>query len=120
MFIPAANPTSHRLARLAFSLACLSALVVGASGLLHRLALRPAAARTIGPRAIEKERDECFRRVDRAAAALGSEIVARATAEGRLEAVATTRRFGCLADTVLHISVEGSGSRIDIRSKSRV
>src|SRR5260370_42229806 len=39
MFIRAANPTSHRLARLAFWLACLSALVVGASGFLHHFAL---------------------------------------------------------------------------------
>jgi uncharacterized protein (DUF1499 family) len=227
MFVRAANPTSHRLARLAFWLACLSALVVGASGFLHRfavldvewsldvfrygsylamaaialalativptrpgerrrgflaallglivgvaavwtpiswflrahdlpvindvstdtatppvlvatLALRRGAANPpaypgAGAAALQKaaypdivplvlpiKPDDAFRRVDKVATALGWEIVARAPAEGRLEAVATTRWFGFHDDIVIRIRAEGSGSRIDIRSKSRV
>ena len=227
MFVRAANPTSHRLARLAFWLACLSALVVGASGFLHRfadldvgwsievfrygsylgmaafalalativptrpgdkrrgflaamlglivgvaavwtpiswflratnlpaindvstdtdnppplvatLALRRGAASPpaypgakvaalqkasyadIVPLVLPVKPDEAFRRVDKVAAALGWEIVARVPAEGRLEAIATTKWFGFKDDIVIRIRADGSGSRIDIRSKSRV
>jgi uncharacterized protein (DUF1499 family) len=227
MFVRAANPTSHRLARFALLIACLSALIVGASGLLHRfvgldfelsidvfrygsylamaaiaLALativptRPGGRRRgflaallalivgvaavwtpiswflkardlpvindvstdtanppklvatlplrrgapnppaypgasvaaqqkaaypdIAPLVLPIKPDEAFRRVDKVATALGWEIVARAPAEGRLEAVATTRWFGFHDDIVIRIQAEGTGSRIDIRSKSRV
>ena len=227
MFVRAANPTSHRLARLAFWLACLSALVVGASGFLHRFAdldvgwsievfrygsylgmaafalalativptrpgdkrrgflaamlglivgvaavwtpiswvlratnlpainevstdtdnppplvatlalrrgaasppaypgakvaaLQKAAYADIVPLVLPVKPDEAFRRVDKVATALGWEIVARAPAEGRLEAIATTKWFGFKDDIVIRIRAEGGGSRIDIRSKSRV
>jgi len=64
---------------------------------------------------------EAFRRVDRVAMALGWEVVARAPAEGRLEAVDTTAWFGLQDDIVVRIRAEGTtGSRIDIRSKSRL
>ena len=227
MFVRAANPTSHRLARLAFWLACLSVLVVGASGFLHRfgvldvewsidvfrygsylamaaialalativptrpgdkrrgflaallgliigvaavwtpiswfvrahdlpvindvstdtvnppalvvtLALRRSAPNPPGypgakvaelqkaaypdvvPLILPVKPDDAFRRVDKVATALGWEIVARVPAEGRLEAVATTKWFGFKDDIVIRIRAEGAGSRIDIRSKSRV
>ena len=52
--------------------------------------------------------------------ALGWEVVARAPAEGRLEAIDTTDWFGLQDDIVVRIRAEGTtGSRIDIRSKSR-
>jgi uncharacterized protein (DUF1499 family) len=64
---------------------------------------------------------EAFRRVDRVAMALGWEVVARAPAEGRLEAVDITDWFGLEGDIVVRIRAEGTtGSRIDIRSKSRL
>ena len=43
-----------------------------------------------------------------------------APADGRLEAVATSQWFGFNDDIVVRIRPDGSGSRIDIRSKSRV
>lgn len=62
---------------------------------------------------------EAFKRVDKVATSLGWDIVARAPAEGRLEAVATSPWFGFADDIVVRIRPDGSGSRIDVRSKSR-
>ena len=63
---------------------------------------------------------EAFKRVDRAAMAMDWDIVARAPADGRLEAIDTSRWFGLRDDIVVRIRAEGAGSRVDIRSKSRV
>jgi len=62
---------------------------------------------------------EAFKRVDRVATALGWDVVARAPADGRLEAVDTSEWFGFRDDIVVRIRADGTGSRIDIRSKSR-
>lgn len=43
-----------------------------------------------------------------------------APTEGRLEALATTKWFGFTDDVVVRVRPEGSGSVVDIRSKSRV
>jgi uncharacterized protein (DUF1499 family) len=50
----------------------------------------------------------------------GWQIVREDPSAGRIEAVATTRWFGFKDDVVVRISAEGSGSRVDVRSKSRV
>jgi uncharacterized protein (DUF1499 family) len=55
-----------------------------------------------------------------AAESMGWEVIAADAASGRLEAVATTTWFGFKDDVVVRISPAGSGSRIDVRSKSRV
>ncbi len=62
---------------------------------------------------------EAFKRVDRVAMAMGWDVVARAPADGRLEAIDTSQWFGFRDDIVVRIRAEGTGSRIDIRSKSR-
>ena len=62
---------------------------------------------------------EAFKRADRVAMTMGWDVVARAPAEGRLEAVDTSDWFGFRDDIVVRIRAEGTGSRIDIRSKSR-
>jgi len=64
--------------------------------------------------------DEAFRKVDAVATAMGWDVVARAPAEGRIEAIDTSQWFGFHDDIVVRIRPAGSGSRIDIRSKSRV
>ena len=51
---------------------------------------------------------------------LGWEIVATAPAEGRLEATDRTRWFGFRDDVVVRVRPDGSGSRVDVRSVSRV
>jgi len=63
---------------------------------------------------------EAFRLVDRVAMAMEWDVVARAPAEGRLEAIDTSPWFGLHADIVVRVTADGSGSRIDIRSKSRL
>ncbi len=63
---------------------------------------------------------EAFRKVDAVAMEMGWDVVARVPGEGRIEAIATTAWFGLHDDIVVRIRPEGTGSRIDIRSKSRV
>ena len=64
--------------------------------------------------------DEAFKKVDAVATAMGWDVVARAPAEGRIEAIDTSQWFGFHDDIVVRIRPAGTGSRIDIRSKSRV
>jgi len=59
-------------------------------------------------------------RADRAARALGWTVVATDPLDGRLEATATTFWFRFVDDVVIRIRPEAAGSRLDIRSKSRV
>ncbi|MFN2315356.1 MAG: DUF1499 domain-containing protein [Gemmatimonadales bacterium] len=51
---------------------------------------------------------------------LGWTVQVVAPAEGRLEALATTKWFGFTDDVVVRVRPDGSGSVVDIRSKSRV
>jgi uncharacterized protein (DUF1499 family) len=74
----------------------------------------------IAPLLLRVPPDEAFRRVDRVAMSLGWDVVARSPQDGRLEAVATSDWFGFRDDIVVRIRPEDNGSRIDIRSKSRV
>jgi uncharacterized protein (DUF1499 family) len=64
--------------------------------------------------------DETFRKALEAAEDMGLEIVAAEPIEGRIEATATTLWFGFKDDVVIRITTDGAGSRLDIRSKSRV
>jgi uncharacterized protein (DUF1499 family) len=63
---------------------------------------------------------EAFKRVEAAVATLGWDVVASVPDEGRLEATDTTRFFGFKDDVVIRLRAEGGGTRIDVRSKSRV
>jgi len=82
--------------------------------------LQRAAYPDIVPLVLPVPPAEAFRRVDNVATAMGWDIVARAPADGRLEAVATSEWFGFHDDIVVRIRPDGTGSRVDIRSKSRV
>src|SRR5437588_404451 len=61
-----------------------------------------------------------FARALDAARAMGWEIVDAQPKEGRIEATATTFWFGFKDDVVVRITPLSAGSRIDVRSKSRV
>jgi uncharacterized protein (DUF1499 family) len=63
---------------------------------------------------------EAFAAAERAARDLGWTIVAAVPGEGRLEASDTTFWFRFTDDIVVRIRPQGSGSVVDIRSKSRV
>lgn len=55
-----------------------------------------------------------------AARALGWEVAATDASTGRLEATETTGWFGFKDDVVVRVRPDGSGSRVDVRSVSRV
>jgi uncharacterized protein (DUF1499 family) len=61
-----------------------------------------------------------FERALRVAQAMGWQIVAADLATGRLEATDTTLWFGFHDDIVVRVAAAGGGSRVDIRSVSRV
>lgn len=61
-----------------------------------------------------------FERAKGAIEESGWQIVREDPSAGRIEAVATTRWFGFKDDVIVRITAEGSGSRVDVRSKSRV
>lgn len=63
---------------------------------------------------------EAMALAESAARAMQWEIIAVAPEEGRLEAVATTPWFGLKGDIVVRITEDGRGSRVDVRSKSRL
>jgi uncharacterized protein (DUF1499 family) len=64
--------------------------------------------------------DRVFRAAEAAARGLGWEIVAAVPAEGRLEATVTTSWFGFKDDVVVRVRARGAGSRVDVRSLSRI
>ncbi|MEZ0334752.1 MAG: DUF1499 domain-containing protein [Gemmatimonadales bacterium] len=64
--------------------------------------------------------EEAFRRALQAAQGMGWEIVAADSSAGRIEATATTAWFGFKDDVVVRVTPEGPGSRVDVRSVSRV
>ena len=61
-----------------------------------------------------------FERAKGAMEEAGWQIVREDPSAGRIEAVATTRWFGFKDDVVVRITADGAGSRVDMRSKSRV
>ncbi len=63
---------------------------------------------------------EAFGRALASAQAMGWTIAAADRADGRIEATATTFWFGFKDDVVVRVAPEGTGSRIDVRSDSRV
>jgi uncharacterized protein (DUF1499 family) len=63
---------------------------------------------------------EAFSRALAAAEAMGWEVVGRDAAAGTIEAVDTTKWFGFKDDIAIRVSAADVGSRIDVRSKSRI
>jgi uncharacterized protein (DUF1499 family) len=57
---------------------------------------------------------------ERAARAMGWDIVAVAPDDLRIEATDTTLLFGFKDDVVIRVTANGNGSRVDARSLSRI
>ena len=72
------------------------------------------------PLDVDAAPERAFAAAEAAARALGWEIVAAVPREGRLEATATTRWFGFKDDVVVRVRARGAGSRVDVRSLSRI
>jgi uncharacterized protein (DUF1499 family) len=79
-----------------------------------------AAYPDLAPAHLAEPPPQAFARVVEAARGLGWHIVAAAPAEGRLEATDRTRWFGFRDDVVVRVVPEAGGSRVDVRSVSRV
>jgi uncharacterized protein (DUF1499 family) len=63
---------------------------------------------------------QAFDRVLAVVRELGWEVSAAEPAEGRIEAVDTTRFFGFKDDVVIRLRPVDGGTRVDVRSVSRV
>jgi len=74
----------------------------------------------IGPLHLDVPPAQAFDRALSAARSMGWKMVANDPAQGRIEATATTFWFGFKDDIVVRIAAEGSGSRVDARSISRI
>ncbi|EED30527.1 hypothetical protein NOR53_633 [gamma proteobacterium NOR5-3] len=64
--------------------------------------------------------DQTFARALEVVEAMGWELVASEPADGRIEATETTFWFGFKDDVVIRVAGTADGSRLDVRSKSRV
>jgi uncharacterized protein (DUF1499 family) len=65
-------------------------------------------------------RDAAFDQALATAQQMGWTIIATDNAAGRIEACERSRWFGFTDDIVVRVTASGSGSRIDVRSSSRV
>lgn len=74
----------------------------------------------IEPLRADLSAERAFELALEAARGQGWEIVAAVPGDGRIEATDTTFWFGFKDDVVIRIRPDGGGSRIDVRSKSRV
>ncbi len=83
-------------------------------------ALQRAAYPDVQPLLLNDTPAQAYRRALEAAERMGWEIVASDSAAGRIEATATTTWFGFKDDVVIRVRASDAGSRIDVRSVSRV
>jgi len=74
----------------------------------------------IVPAMLELPPAQAFASAERAARAMGWDIVAAVPGDLRIEATDTTMLFGFKDDIVVRVAPSGNGSRVDVRSLSRV
>ena len=74
----------------------------------------------LAPLLLPEAPEAVFPRAEAAARAMGWEIVAVDAAAGRIEATDTVPWWGFKDDVVIRLTAEGTGTRVDVRSKSRV
>jgi uncharacterized protein (DUF1499 family) len=83
-------------------------------------ALQHAAYPDVKPLTLFTSPDRAFDRALAVARSLGWEIIEKDQQEGRIEATDRTTWFGFTDDIVIRVKPEKDGSRVDIRSVSRV
>jgi uncharacterized protein (DUF1499 family) len=79
-----------------------------------------AAYPDVEPLVLQMSAGQAFDRALTVVRDLGWEVVAADKSSGRIEAVDTTFWFGFKDDVVVRVRKEAGGTRIDVRSKSRV
>lgn len=83
-------------------------------------ALQKKAYPQIAPAMLDQPPPQAFALAEATAHKMGWEIVADNPADMRIEATDTTALMGFKDDIVIRVSANGSGSRVDVRSVSRV
>jgi len=74
----------------------------------------------IGPLHLDVPPAQAFDRAAAAAKGMNWDVIITDPAQGRIEATATTFWFGFKDDVVVRVAVDGTGSRVDVRSLSRI
>lgn len=74
----------------------------------------------LAPLVLKAPRDKVFSAAQATLASMGLELVAADAAQGRIEATATSLLFGFKDDVVVRIADDANGTKVDVRSKSRV
>jgi len=69
---------------------------------------------------IPSEKDKVFAAAEAALRAMKLKMVDVNAAEGRIEATYTSMLYGFTDDVVVRVVADGAGSKVDVRSKSRV
>jgi uncharacterized protein (DUF1499 family) len=72
------------------------------------------------PLTVPAGKDKVFQAAEAAVRTMKLEVVDANAAQGRIEATATSLLFGFKDDLVVRIVSEGAGTKVDVRSKSRV
>jgi uncharacterized protein (DUF1499 family) len=83
-------------------------------------ALQRQAYPDIAPLLLKMPPHEAYARAEQAARAMGWDIVEASPPAQRIEATDTTWWFGFKDDIVIRVSPHADGSRVDVRSLSRV
>jgi len=74
----------------------------------------------LAPLVLKAPRDAVFGAAQGVLTAMGLELVEADPAQGRIEATATSLLFGFKDDVVVRIADDSNGTKVDVRSKSRV
>jgi len=74
----------------------------------------------LAPLVVRAPRDKVFAAAQSTLASMGLELVEADAAQGRIEATATSLLFGFKDDVVVRIAGDAGGTKVDVRSKSRV
>lgn len=74
----------------------------------------------LAPLVLSAPPDKVFAAARTALESMGLEVVDADAGQGRIEATATSTLFGFKDDVVLRLAPQGSGTLVDVRSKSRV
>ena len=74
----------------------------------------------LAPMVLKAPREKVFAAAQGALASMGLDLVEADAAQGRVEATATSLLFGFKDDVVVRVADVGDGTKVDVRSKSRV
>jgi len=74
----------------------------------------------IQPIRVELPPEQAFQKALNTVKARGWTLIEANAGEGRIEASDNTRWFGFVDDVVIRVRAEGGGSRVDVRSVSRI